>query len=201
MTERTLSLTLCRSREVESEGVMAQREILVIGDERLRQKAKKITRFDDGLEELVNDLLETMHAVNGLGLAATQVGVPLRLAVIETPAEKNEDGKVIEPKRAFILCNPEIVKAGDEEEVEEACLSVPGYAGKVMRATEVLVKARNLHGREVRYRGEGLLAQAFQHELDHLNGVLYVDRVRKTEDFWEVKKAEEKSEATEAAQS
>ncbi len=177
---------------------MAKREILVIGDERLRQKAKKITRFDDGLKDLVNDMLETIHAVNGLGLAATQIGVPLRLAVVEMPAEKDENGQEIKPKRTFVLCNPEMVKASGEEEMEEACLSVPGYAGKIIRATEVVIKARNLRGREVRYRGEGLLAQAFQHELDHLHGLLYVDRIRKPEDFWEVRPAEGEGEKQKA---
>jgi peptide deformylase len=170
---------------------VAQREILLIGDERLRRKARRITHFDDDLKELAAEMLETMRAVNGLGLAATQVGVPLRLAVIETPEEKDEEGKILSPKRTYILCNPEIVKASGEEEMEEGCLSVPGYAGRVRRATDVLLKARNLQGREVRHRGRDLLAQAFQHELDHLDGLLYVDRVRKQEDLWEIGKKPE----------
>jgi peptide deformylase len=170
---------------------MAQREILLIGDERLRRKAKRISRFDDEVKELAADMLETMRAVNGLGLAATQVGVPLRLVVIETPEERDEEGKMLAPRRTYILCNPEIVKSGGEEEMEEGCLSVPGYSGRVRRATDVLLKARNLQGKEVRHRGRDLLAQAFQHELDHLDGLLYVDRVRKKEDLWEVGKKPE----------
>jgi len=138
---------------------MATREILVLGDERLRRKAKKIRRFDESLQALVDDMFETMYAVNGLGLAATQIGVPLRLAIIEMPAVEDESGEVTVPKRTFVLCNPEIVKATREEEVTEACLSVPGYMGKIMRARDVLVKAQDLRGRRVRYRGQDLLAQ------------------------------------------
>jgi len=176
---------------------VAVREILVIGDERLRQKAKKITRFDESLKTLIDDMLETMHEANGLGLAATQIGVPLRLVVIEMPEEKDEDGTITRPKKTYILCNPEIVKRSGEEVMEEGCLSIPGYAGRVLRATDVLVKARNAQGREVRYRGDGLLAQAFQHELDHLDGVLYVDRVQNPADFWRLAREEQEEEIEE----
>lgn len=169
---------------------MAARDILLMGDPRLRQKAKKIRRFDDSLKRLVEDMFDTLYAVHGLGLAAPQIGVPLRLAIIEMPEERNEAGEVIQKRQTFILCNPEIVRAAGEEEVEEACLSIPGYMGKVIRATDVSVKAQDLQGKEVRYRGRGLLAQAFQHELDHLDGVLYVDRVRRPEDFWRVERRE-----------
>jgi len=175
---------------------MATREILVLGDERLRRKAKKIRRFDESLQALVDDMFETMYAVNGLGLAATQIGVPLRLAIIEMPAVEDESGEVTVPKRTFVLCNPEIVKATREEEVTEACLSVPGYMGKIMRARDVLVKAQDLRGRRVRYRGQDLLAQAFQHEIDHLDGVLYVDHVQKPEDLWRVPEGETATEVS-----
>jgi peptide deformylase len=164
---------------------MADRPILIIGDDRLREKAKKIRRFDPSVTRLAEDMLDTLHAANGLGLAAPQIGVPLRLVVIEMPAEKDEEGNVVHPKETLILCNPEIVKAGDEEEMREACLSVPGYMGKVMRAAEAIVKAQDLEGHPIRVRGYDLLAQALQHEIDHLDGVLYVDRIRKPEDLWE----------------
>ncbi len=179
---------------------MAVRQILVIGDERLRQKAKRITRFDESLKTLIDDMLETMHEANGLGLAATQVGVPLRVAVIETPEERDENGTITRPKKTYILCNPEIIKRSGEEIMEEGCLSVPGYAGRVLRATDVLVKARNAQGREVRYRGSGLLAQAFQHELDHLDGVLYVDHIQNPEDLWQLSREEEPEEEFEEEQ-
>lgn len=165
---------------------MPAREILVLGDARLRQKAKKIRSFDGQLKALVDDMLDTLHTANGLGLAAPQIGVPLRLVVIEMPAETDETREIVKPQRTYILCNPEIVKATGEEEMPEACLSVPGYMGRVVRATDVLIKAQDLKGRRVRYRGHDLLAQAFQHELDHLDGILYVDRIRSAEDLWQV---------------
>ena len=172
---------------------MAARDILVIGDDRLRSKAKRIRRFDASLQALVDDMLETLKAANGLGLAAPQIGVPLRVVVIEMPAEEDDEGQVVEPARTYILCNPEIVKAGDMQEVQEACLSVPGYMGKVVRAMDAVVKAQDARGRQVRVHGEGLLAQALQHELDHLDGVLYVDRVQDAEDLWEVTREEEEA--------
>lgn len=173
---------------------MAEREILLIGDDRLREKAKKVRRFDESLHKIIDDLLETMYAANGLGLAATQVGVPLRIVVIEMPPETDDEGNVVKAKETYILCNPEIVKMSGEEEVQEACLSVPGYMGNVMRATEAVVKAQDRNGRPVRFKGRDLLAQAFQHELDHLDGVLYVDRVTSADDLWPVKADDETGE-------
>ncbi len=173
---------------------MTAREILVIGDDRLRTKAKKVRRFDASLQALVDDMLETMDEANGLGLAAPQIGVPLRVVVIGMPAEEDEEGQVIEPERTYILCNPEIVKASDEQEVQEACLSVPGYMGKVVRAMDAVVKAQDARGRQVRVHGEGLLAQALQHELDHLDGVLYVDHVQSPDDLWEVRPEEDQED-------
>jgi len=111
-------------------------------------------------------MLETMHAAGGVGLAAPQVGVPLRLAVIEVPGEK-----------PLVLINPEIVERRGEREVEEGCLSHPGYRGIVRRAAEVKVKARDREGRLFRVKGTDLLAQALEHEIDHLDGILYLDRL------------------------
>jgi peptide deformylase len=174
---------------------MAEREILVLGDDRLRFKAKKISRFDDSLQALIDDMFDTLYAANGLGLAAPQIGVPLRVLIIEVPEERDEEGELVEPKQTYVLCNPEIVKTRGEEDVEEACLSVPGYIGKVRRATDVVIKGQDAKGRRVRYRGKDLLAQAFQHELDHLDGVLYVDRVESPENLWRVVSSEEEAEA------
>jgi peptide deformylase len=130
----------------------------------LRQKAKRVSQFDRNLRALVDDMIDTMRAAPGVGLAAPQIGVPLRVAVIEV------DEKVT------VLVNPEIVKKSGEEELDEGCLSVPGYWGRIKRAHSVTVKARDQFGREIRLKGEGLFGQALQHEIDHLNGILYIDR-------------------------
>ena len=120
---------------------MAIRPILTAGEPVLRQKSKKVTSFGPSLEALVEDMLDSMHAVNGLGLAAPQIGVPLRVIVIEMPAETDEEGNEIEPSQLYVFCNPEIVKTyGEDEEDDEACLSVPGYFGAVKRATAITVK-------------------------------------------------------------
>jgi peptide deformylase len=144
---------------------MAVRPIVVVGNPVLRRPAVKVKRMDPALQELIDDMIDTMRAAPGVGLAAPQVGVPLRLAVIEV------DGVLT------TLFNPEIVKLEGEYEPEEGCLSVPGYWGKVKRAERVVVKARDRGWKEVRVKGEGLFAQALQHEIDHLDGKLYIDRL------------------------
>ncbi|MBI4495258.1 MAG: peptide deformylase [Chloroflexi bacterium] len=144
---------------------MAIRPILVVGNPVLRQKAKRVPRIDRSIEELVDDMVETMRDAPGVGLAAPQIGVSLRIAVIEV------DHKVT------VLINPEIIKLKGECEPEEGCLSVPGYWGCAKRAESVVVKARDLGGRDFRVQGEGLFGQALQHEIDHLNGILYIDHI------------------------
>jgi peptide deformylase len=139
------------------------RPIVVKGFPVLHRKAKRVSQFDKNLRALVDDMIETMRAAPGVGLAAPQIGVPLRVAVIEV------DEKVT------VLVNPEIVKRNGEEELDEGCLSVPGFWGKIKRAQSVTVKARDQFGKEIRVKGEGLFAQALQHEVDHLNGMLYID--------------------------
>jgi len=162
---------------------MAKRTILVAGEPVLRQKAKKVTHFGASLKALVTDMLDSIHEVNGLGLAAPQIGVPLRVIAIEMPAELDEEGNKVRPGELYVFCNPEIVKTRGEEEDQEACLSVPGYVGIVKRATFVTVKGQDLKGRRIRTKAEGLLARAFQHEIDHLNGMLYIDRVDSAENL------------------
>lgn len=125
-------------------------------------------------------MLETMHAANGLGLAATQVGVSLRVLVIEMP----QDDEDPHSGEQVVLVNPEIVKSEGEQFGEEGCLSVPGYIGMIRRAMRVSVKGLNGKGKEVRVNGEGLLARALQHEIDHLDGVLFTDRLEKPEDLY-----------------
>ncbi len=156
---------------------MAERTILVAGEPILRQKSKKIKAFGPSIQALMNDMVDTMRAADGLGLAAPQIGAPLRMIVIEMPSQRDEEGNEVEPGQLYVYCNPEIVEASGQEEADEGCLSVPGYVGTVKRATLLSVKGQDARGRKVRTKAEGLLARAFQHEIDHLNGVLFVDRI------------------------
>lgn len=153
------------------------RPILQAGDPVLRQKAKKIKTFGPPVAALVDNMLDSMHDADGLGLAAPQVGVPLRVIVIEMPRELDEENNEIQPGDLYVYCNPEIVEASGEEEDQEGCLSVVGYVGQVKRATSVTVKGEDIKGRRIRTKAKGLLARAFQHEIDHLDGVLFIDRV------------------------
>jgi peptide deformylase len=154
---------------------MAVRAIRFLPDPVLRQKAKKVAKIDESVHELVEDMIETMRAAAGVGLAAPQVGVPLRIAVIEIP-----DDEVI------VLINPEIVERQGECLLKEGCLSVPGYQGEIKRSVWVKVKARDRQGRRFRLKGEALLAQALEHEIDHLNGILYVDRLEGPDKLWKL---------------
>jgi peptide deformylase len=172
---------------------MAIRPILTSEQPLLREKSKKVTRFGDALHRLVEDMLDTMRAAYGLGLAAPQIGVLQRVVVIEMPPECDDDDNEIAPGETYVLVNPEIVKTRGEEEMEEGCLSVPGYRGLVKRATYVVLKAQDAEGHDVRYRADGLLAQAFQHELDHLDGVLYLDRLEGADKLFRI--GERESEA------
>ena len=170
---------------------MPIRPIMTAENPLLRKKAKKVTRFGDGLENLIKDMFDTMHAANGLGIAAPQVGVSQRVFIVELPAEYDDDGKEIAPNEVYVLVNPEIVKAFGEEEAEEGCLSVPGYRGLVTRPARVTIKGYDLRGKEVRHRAEGLLAQAFQHERDHLDGVLFLDYLDDMDKLWRIDMDEE----------
>lgn len=172
---------------------MAIRPILTAEQPLLREKSKRVTRFGDAVHRLVDDMLETMRDAYGLGLAAPQIGVLQRVVVIEMPAEYDEDDNEVTPAELYVLVNPEIIKMRGEQEMEEACLSVPGYWGLVKRATHVVLKAQDADGHDVRYRGEGLLAQAFQHELDHLDGVLYLDRLEGPDKLFRASERESQS--------
>lgn len=156
---------------------MAIRPLLYADDPLLRLKAKKVKRFGQALQSLIDDMVETMHAKGGLGLAAPQIGVSQRVIVIQLPEPEEKENKDPWAGKLIALCNPEIVRAKDEEEGEEGCLSVPGYVGLVKRAASVTVKGYNPQGKEVRIKATGLLARAFQHEIDHLDGILFIDRV------------------------
>jgi peptide deformylase len=142
--------------------------IRTLPDPVLRQKAHKVSRTDPTVRKLIDNMIETMHEANGVGLAAPQVGLPLRIVTICLPEDEAEE---------IVLINPEIIKKSGEREIEERCLSVPGYFGLVKRAQNVIAKGRNQDWKEVRIKADGLLAQALEHEIDHLNGTLFVDLV------------------------
>ena len=132
----------------------------------LHQKAKRIKEITKSIHCLIDDMVDTMRAASGVGLAAPQIGKSIRVAVIQVPDEE-----------VIVLINPEIVKRGGERCITEGCLSVPGFYGEVTRSIWVKVKALNKEGKEIRLKGEGILAQALEHEIDHLNGILYLDRL------------------------
>jgi peptide deformylase len=135
----------------------------------LRKVAEKVTDISADVCKLCEDMVETMHAARGVGLAANQIGVSLRIISLEVGLEKEA--------RPLVLINPEIVQAASEEIAEEGCLSLPGYYETIKRARQVAVKAVTLEGKEFNMECEGLLARAFQHEIDHLNGILFVDHL------------------------
>ena len=159
----------------------------------LKRKTTRVQKIDAVLQRLIDDMLETMEAAHGVGLAANQVGISLRLAVIGIPAE--EEGQ---PREDYVLINPEMIKKGGERLVDEGCLSIPGYRGKLTRAEWVKVKATDREGKEYRLKAEGLLAQALEHELDHLNGALYLERMRE-QDTMDTLTAIDEREMVEAA--
>ena len=146
---------------------MAIRNIRKDGDEILTKRSREVEVIDDRIRELVQDMFETMHKFDGLGLAAVQVGVLKRVIVID----------LYEEGQQYTLINPEILEMEGKQVVEEGCLSFPDTFGKVKRALKCKVKATDLDGKEFVVEGEGLLAQAFQHEIDHLNGVLFIKKV------------------------
>lgn len=155
---------------------MAVREILQIGHPTLRKHSHKVMRFGNELATLAEDMLETMRAANGVGLAAPQIGILTQLIVIEMP----DDDDYPHPGEQFILCNPKVVKASRETEAgTEGCLSVQGYVGQVERPVSVIIEGQNVQGKKVRIKAEDYLARVFLHEIDHLDGVLYVDIAQK----------------------
>ncbi|RME88626.1 MAG: peptide deformylase [Anaerolineae bacterium] len=156
---------------------MALREIVTVPAEVLRRKARPVTRFDDELQRLIDDMIETMRAAPGVGLAAPQVAVSQRLIVVEY-AEDEED-EAAEPK-LYVVVNPKITRHSKETEMGvEGCLSIPGLVGEVERYLSVTVKGQNRHGQPLKIKARGWLARIFQHEVDHLNGILFTDRAER----------------------
>jgi peptide deformylase len=144
--------------------------IVKYGDPILETPTKRIEKFDEELQALVNDMFESMYAAQGVGLAAPQIGISRRLAVIDVTNGKNPEGRII-------CANPEIIHAEGEQREEEGCLSVPGFRGHVARPQYVTVRAQDETGKEFEMRGEGLLARAFCHEIDHLDGILFINHL------------------------
>jgi peptide deformylase len=160
---------------------MAVLQIRTLPDPVLRQKAKRVTKFDDSIQKLIDDMIDTLRAdPNRAGLAAPQVGVLLRVAVIELPEQE-----------LITLINPEIIKKEGERIVQEGCLSVPGYFGEIKRAVTVKVKARDRYGKEFRLKAQELLAQALEQEIEHLDGILYIDHLESPEKLFGITQEEE----------
>ncbi|MFA5628966.1 MAG: peptide deformylase [Dehalococcoidales bacterium] len=142
------------------------REIRVVPDPVLRRKANRVPAVDESIVQLVEDMVLTMQESDGVGLAAPQVGVSLRIIVLQMPDE--------EP---FCIINPEITKRKGEVELTEGCLSVPGYQGEVLRSISIVAKGLNIKGEKIKIKASGLLSQAIEHETDHLDGIIYTDRI------------------------
>jgi peptide deformylase len=166
---------------------MAIRKIITSENPILRQKAKKVHRFDPSLQKLVDDMFETMHVSNGVGLAAPQIAQSIRVFVAEYEGQK------------VAMFNPEIIKAEGEERGPEGCLSIPGYVGEnIRRATNIVVKGLDVRGKPIRVNAEGWFARILQHEIDHLDGILFLDRLDSPDDLREVRE-EDLEEEEEAA--
>jgi peptide deformylase len=149
---------------------MALRPIVKFGAPELDRPSEELTEFPDDLEGLAQDMVQTMYAAPGVGLAAPQIGLNIRLMVIDITV--GED-----PKQLIVMANPEILEREGEQREEEGCLSVPGYSGVVLRPAWVKVRGQNLKGEEITMEGTGLLARAFCHEIDHLDGKLFLERL------------------------
>ncbi len=165
---------------------MSLLEIITLPNNLLRQKMRPVTQFDDDLQELIENMIETMREANGVGLAAPQIGRNKQLAVIETlPDYDDNDEEIPNSRDLFVIVNPEIVwfSRGTETAVE-GCLSIPGYLGEVERAEAVRVRAQDRHGKKIKLKLSGWTARIFQHEIDHLNGVLYIDKLTAPENLW-----------------
>lgn len=146
---------------------MAIRIVREDGDEILRKKSREVEVVDDKIRQILDDMVETLHTYNGVGLAGPQIGILKRLVIID----------LYDDKGPIKLVNPKIIKQKGEQEVEEGCLSFPNQYAKIIRPKEIVIEALNENGEKVKIKGEGLLAQAISHELDHLEGILFVDKI------------------------
>lgn len=163
---------------------MAVIPIRIAPDPVLRQKAKRIRNINGSVDRLIDDMIETLNSAAGVGLAAPQVGVPLRVIIVRLPEQE-----------AFALINPQIVRRKGERIVNEGCLSVPGYIGEIKRSEAVTAKGLDRDGREIRIKADELLAQVLEHEIDHINGILYIDHLESPEKLRKIE-PEETTERT-----
>ncbi len=155
---------------------MALRKIVTNPAPVLRRKARKVTDFGQELQKLIDDMIETMREAPGVGLAAPQVDVPWRVIVVEFGDENDEDA----PPKLYSVVNPEIARLSSETEIgTEGCLSIPGFVGDVERPVEAVIKGFDRRGKPIRIKAKGWLARIFQHEIDHLDGILFTDRAEK----------------------
>ena len=160
---------------------MAVLQIRTLPDPVLRQKAKRVTKIDNSIQKLIDDMIDTLRAEpNRAGLAAPQVGVLLRVVVIELPEQE-----------LITMINPEIIKKEGERIVQEGCLSIPGYFGEIKRAVTVKVKAKDRYGKQFRLKAQGLLAQALEQEIEHLDGILYIDNLESPDKLFETEAVQE----------
>lgn len=146
-------------------------------DKVLRRKASKVSVVDDSIRKFIDDMIEAMQQSNGVGLAAPQVGVSLRIIVLQMPGEQ-----------PLAIINPEIMESSGVQVVTEGCLSIPGYYGELNRPTHIVVKGKDLRGKVIKVKADGLLAQALEHEIDHLNGRLYIDHIEDKNKLYKVSK-------------
>ncbi len=188
---------------------MTVRPIVVYDDPLLRQESRRVRRVRPAVRRLIDDMVETMRAADGIGLAAIQVGVPERVVVVEAPEENEKDegenekdegeSEGRESWKLYAIVNPKLTRKSREmEDGIEGCLSIPGLVGEVTRHQAVIVEGVDGRGQAVRIRAKGLLARVFQHEIDHCDGVLFIDHIDDPEKIWPVAEGEE--EAAEAAQ-
>lgn len=146
---------------------MAIRMVRENGDEILRKKSREVEVVDDKIRQILEDMVETLHSYNGVGLAGPQIGILKRLVIID----------LYDDKGPIKLVNPKIIKQKGEQEVEEGCLSFPNQYAKIIRPAEIVIEALDENGKRIKIKGEGLLAQAISHELDHLDGTLFIDKI------------------------
>ena len=180
---------------------MALLKIITFPDPFLRLKAKTVTDFGKDFQTLVENMFETMRDAPGVGLAAPQIGRPIQLAVILTLPEEDDEGNEIEDTRElYVIINPEIFwRSKEMVKGIEGCLSIPGYVGEVERHESIRVRGQDRHGRKVRLRLYDWTARIFQHEIDHLNGELYIDKLTGPENIWTEEEFEKMREAKQKA--
>lgn len=180
---------------------MSKLPIVTIPDQGLRSKNQPVTKFDAELQRLIDNMIETLREANGAGLAAPQVGRPLRLAIIWTLPDEDEQGNELpDTRELFVIINPEIFwESREVVKGIEGCLSIPGYVGEVERAESIRVRGLDRHGRKFRRRFDDWTARIFQHEIDHLNGELYIDKLTGPDNIWTEEEFEKMQEARKEA--